>query len=356
MLDALLSAAHPLLAPAFLAWGSPVTWLEIAAFAIALAMVLANMRVHPVAWPLAISMLLQAAVGIPQFLLGGSVGLPSLGEPEWMSERPIRGVEPIALPPGFTLRSMADEDEVEARRAVLGLSFGHADPAEWVTPETYRELQRAPDYRKELDLYVAAPDGAFSACCVAWYDPVNRVGTFEPVGTHPAYRRMGLGRAVITEGIDRLAALGELLRDPLVAPARLVLLPLRLESFDPQELDLLCEGGDLVWVGSGGRDPQRARVRFFFRGEGDLFLSPEPDRSGLSRAAEDAHQLLSSEGACFFADLEEGTGLAASELGQALVELVMAGLVILQVPAGRTSFALAPMAAGQWCQEEGYVV
>jgi mycothiol synthase len=133
---------------------------------------------------------------------------PSTGEPEWMSERPIRGLEAVALPPGFSLRSMADDDNVEARRTVLGLAFGHADPAEWVTPETYRELQHAPDYRKDLDLYVVAPDGAFAACCIAWLDPVNRAGTFEPVGTHPAYRRLGLGRAVIMEGINRLAAFG----------------------------------------------------------------------------------------------------------------------------------------------------
>lgn len=132
---------------------------------------------------------------------------PVPGEPEWMSERPIRGMEAVHLPPGFSLRSMADDDDVEARRTVLGLSFGHADPAEWVTQETYRELQRAPDYRKDLDLYVVAPDGAFAACCIAWHDHVNRVGTFEPVGTHPAFRRMGLGRAVIIEGINRLAAL-----------------------------------------------------------------------------------------------------------------------------------------------------
>ncbi len=133
---------------------------------------------------------------------------PVADEPDWMSERAIHGREAVALPPGFGLRSMADNDDVEARRAVLGLAFGHADPAEWVTPETYRELQRAPDYRKELDLSVAAPDGAYAACCIAWYDSVNRVGTFEPVGTHPAYRRLGLGRAVIMEGINRLAALG----------------------------------------------------------------------------------------------------------------------------------------------------
>ncbi len=41
-------------AVAFEWWGSPVTWLEIVAFVLALLMVWANLRVKPVAWPLAI--------------------------------------------------------------------------------------------------------------------------------------------------------------------------------------------------------------------------------------------------------------------------------------------------------------
>lgn len=42
-------------AVAFTLWGSPVTWLELVAFALALAMVAANLRVNPVGWPLAIA-------------------------------------------------------------------------------------------------------------------------------------------------------------------------------------------------------------------------------------------------------------------------------------------------------------
>lgn len=53
MLEALLQAARPALAPAFAVWGSPVTWLEITAFVLALLMVWANLRVNPVGWPLA---------------------------------------------------------------------------------------------------------------------------------------------------------------------------------------------------------------------------------------------------------------------------------------------------------------
>ena len=44
-----------LFAVAFTLWGSPVTWLEILAFGLSLAMVAANMRVKVVGWPLAMS-------------------------------------------------------------------------------------------------------------------------------------------------------------------------------------------------------------------------------------------------------------------------------------------------------------
>ena len=53
-MDGLLQAARPLLAPAFSLWGSPVTWLEMLAFVLSLAMVVCNIRVNPLAWPLAI--------------------------------------------------------------------------------------------------------------------------------------------------------------------------------------------------------------------------------------------------------------------------------------------------------------
>ncbi len=53
-MDALLQAMQPLFAAAFTLWGSPVTWLEIVAFVLAVAMVVFNIRVNPIAWPLAI--------------------------------------------------------------------------------------------------------------------------------------------------------------------------------------------------------------------------------------------------------------------------------------------------------------
>jgi nicotinamide mononucleotide transporter len=53
-MHSLLLALQPLLAPAFAVWGSTVTWLEIVAFVLSLAMVACNIRVNATAWPLAI--------------------------------------------------------------------------------------------------------------------------------------------------------------------------------------------------------------------------------------------------------------------------------------------------------------
>ncbi len=55
LLGTLLTFAQPLLAPAFHLWGSPVTGLEILAFALSLGMVVANIRVRPMGWPLSIA-------------------------------------------------------------------------------------------------------------------------------------------------------------------------------------------------------------------------------------------------------------------------------------------------------------
>ena len=54
---------QPLFIAAFTFLGSPVTWLEIVAFVLAVAMVVCNIRVNPTGWPLAIvSSLLYFAV------------------------------------------------------------------------------------------------------------------------------------------------------------------------------------------------------------------------------------------------------------------------------------------------------
>ena len=53
-MTALLQWLQPLFTPALTLWAAPFTWLELVAFVLAIAMVVFNMRVNPLGWPLAI--------------------------------------------------------------------------------------------------------------------------------------------------------------------------------------------------------------------------------------------------------------------------------------------------------------
>lgn len=98
MLDTLLLAAKPLLAPAFTLLGSPVTWLELVAFVLSLAMVWANLRVNAVGWPLAtVSSLLYALLFADSKLYGEAslqfvfIALAGWGWWQWLKGRTASG-------------------------------------------------------------------------------------------------------------------------------------------------------------------------------------------------------------------------------------------------------------------------
>jgi len=111
-------------------------------------------------------------------------------------------VEP-APPPGYTLRTVRGE-ELEPRVAVHRDAFAPSR----MNVAKYRAVMASPTYRPDLDLVAVAPDGALAAFCIVWFDEVNRIGVFEPVGCHPEHRRQGLAAAVMGEGLRRLVALG----------------------------------------------------------------------------------------------------------------------------------------------------
>jgi mycothiol synthase len=108
------------------------------------------------------------------------------------------------LPEGWTVRPVDGEREVEER-----VEIHHAVwPASRMTPEAYRNLRKAAGYMPSLDLVAAGPGSVLGAYCLCWHDPASRTGLFEPLGTSPAHRRLGLGRGVMIEGLRRLRALG----------------------------------------------------------------------------------------------------------------------------------------------------
>ncbi|MCP4422942.1 MAG: GNAT family N-acetyltransferase, partial [Chloroflexi bacterium] len=58
------------------------------------------------------------------------------------------------------------------------------------------------------DLAAVDGDGRVAAFCALWFDKKHRAGYFEPIGTVPAHRRRGLGKALMIEGMRRLQKIG----------------------------------------------------------------------------------------------------------------------------------------------------
>ena len=77
-----------------------------------------------------------------------------------------------------------------------------------VSEAGYAALAAAPCYDPGLDLVAVAADGRVVAFCTAWLDRTTAVGLLEPVAVDPACHRRGLGRAVLSEALARLAGRG----------------------------------------------------------------------------------------------------------------------------------------------------
>ncbi|MBA2773938.1 MAG: GNAT family N-acetyltransferase [Nocardioidaceae bacterium] len=63
-------------------------------------------------------------------------------------------------------------------------------------------------YDPELDLAVETVDARVVSYSLYWFDPVTKVGLVEPVRVEDEHQRRGLGRAMLTAGIDPLALRG----------------------------------------------------------------------------------------------------------------------------------------------------
>lgn len=114
------------------------------------------------------------------------------------------------LPPGFVLRPLAGESEVGAYVAAHRAAYGTAN----MTVEERLAIMQAPHYRADLDLVAMAPDGTLATFCVCSIDEAENERTWRKegeiaiVGTRPAFRRRGLGRAMVLAGMAALKEQG----------------------------------------------------------------------------------------------------------------------------------------------------
>lgn len=125
--------------------------------------------------------------------------------------------EPLAepqFPAGFTVRSVIAEQDAEAWVEMHNQSFidhwNHHD----FTVEEFKHWSTDPDYRPELDLVAIALDGTFASYCYCGIYPEDnkRSGRQEGwvglLGTRRGFRRLGLGKAMLLSGMQKLLAAG----------------------------------------------------------------------------------------------------------------------------------------------------
>jgi ATP-dependent Lhr-like helicase len=124
------------------------------------------------------------------------------------------------------------------------------------------------------------------------------------------------------------------------------ILPARLEEYEPEWLDSLCLSGRIIWarlspsrsVGKGvGSGPVRSTPIALINRKNlaawDLaFPQPRVSEDGalepkLSSQAKQVYRHLLDNGASFFADFVENTGLLSAQVEEALAELVACGLI-----------------------------
>jgi ribosomal protein S18 acetylase RimI-like enzyme len=130
------------------------------------------------------------------------LGYEDAGLNEYDRIRPLDKSIPKCPPPnGFTIRSVDVEEDFVQYKKVQAAVFPHCSH---MTKRRAKIYSTASFYHKDLDLVVVDQHGNFAAFCTVRIDPVSRMAELEPVGTHPDYRKLGLARSVICEGLRRL--------------------------------------------------------------------------------------------------------------------------------------------------------
>ncbi len=137
---------------------------------------------------------------------GYQTDVEALGDTgDWtqLNERDLTEVEQPVLPVGFRFRTA----EKAGPRAAVQAHVDAWSPSAY-TAQSYEDVRQTAAYRGDLHVLVEAPDGTMACSTIMWLDEANKTVEFEPVGTHPDYRRLGLARAMMLHGMQLARAAG----------------------------------------------------------------------------------------------------------------------------------------------------
>ena len=126
-------------------------------------------------------------------------------------KRQLRNIaQRITLPPGFIIRPLAGEQEINAYVNLHQKAFGTSQ----MTTVIRHSIMASPEYDPQLDLVIQTPEGRLVAFCVCQINENEnmltgeRSGLTDPIGVHPDFRNLGLAKALIIEGFALLKSRG----------------------------------------------------------------------------------------------------------------------------------------------------
>jgi predicted N-acetyltransferase YhbS len=156
-------------------------------------------------------------------------------------QRAVEAIEALGIE---SVDVLVDNDDAELVDLLVGAGFvpGEEDGTAWMNAEERAEVAPLPEgfvlvdraqetsrphpmrhrngeqvearlrqcslYDPALDLAAETADGRVAGYALFWFDPVTRVGMLEPMRVEDDFQRRGLARAMLTAGLERLAARG----------------------------------------------------------------------------------------------------------------------------------------------------
>jgi len=150
-------------------------------------------------------LIIQTADDAAQAFVPGHGYVHDPDDGDWIkfSSRDLTDVAEPVLPDGFQFLTA---DEVSVAEIVK------AHQAAWhpssFTETAMERVQKTWPYRSDMHVFVQAPDGTLAGSAIVWLDEAMLTAEFEPVSTHPDYRRRGLGSALQLHGMQKARAAG----------------------------------------------------------------------------------------------------------------------------------------------------
>lgn len=137
-----------------------------------------------------------------------SMGFQKAGQDDTIMRIPLDQPLSYTLPKGFSIHEIRLPSDRLAYKMMIWKGFDHEGDMQELQMMLDQTDDQPVHLNPQLCLAIANESGEFVAHCGCWYDAQTDYACIEPVCTIPSSRKLGLGRAVVSEALNRSRALG----------------------------------------------------------------------------------------------------------------------------------------------------